>query len=379
MWSRTSRNASLDTTCLTGSASMPHTPEAACEALLLAPLDSCAGRSLQRLLDRDGLRHTSYGGCVVLDAEGRSCTVISDIVRELLPTALQRSVRGVFAAPPATDQDLAAAMLTSEPLTVLLDQAEVQWARTALSDGWIHSVFQPIVCANTGGVFAFEALVRAENPRTRETVGARQLMFACERLNLTHEMDRQARASAIRDGATALPQHALLFINFLHGSIYEPAICLGETVDEARKHAVPMARMVFELNDLDPRDTYDQLGPMLDYLRSQGASIALDNIGGGCSPLELIADLRPDYVKLERELVADAPIVPSARHTLDAVVGLARRLQMKVVAQGVETPDQMRVCTDAGVDYMQGFLFARPASPPEAVAPVALALHRVTT
>ena len=75
------------------------------------------------------------------------------------------------------------------------------------------------------------------------------------------------------------------------------------------------------------------------------------------------------YVKLDRALVVRAEQDRSARQNLDLIVAHARRLEIQVIAEGIETESQMHMCRDAGADFMQGFLFARPANPPEAVRP----------
>ena len=92
-------------------------------------------------------------------------------------------------------------------------------------------------------------------------------------------------------------------------------------------------------------------------------------MGAGFSSLEYLTALRPDFVKLDRALVVRAEHNHSARQNLDLIVAQARQLEIQVIAEGIETEGQMNMCRDAGADFMQGFLFARPANPPEVSRP----------
>jgi len=94
----------------------------------------------------------------------------------------------------------------------------------------------------------------------------------------------------------------------------------------------------------------------------------VDDMGAGFSSLRYLTELRPDFVKLDRDLVVRAEKGDdAARGAMDTIIRTAKNLNIAVIAEGIETPAQMAVCVGAGVDYLQGFLFARPACPPEAV------------
>ena len=109
------------------------------------------------------------------------------------------------------------------------ERAQHDWGRDALDDNWLFSLFHPIVEAESGAVFAYEALIRAKNPQTEEVIGAGPLIDASVKLNIEHVFDQRARQTAIRNAAALQIPHLRLFINFMPNTIYDPEVCLRRT------------------------------------------------------------------------------------------------------------------------------------------------------
>jgi EAL domain-containing protein (putative c-di-GMP-specific phosphodiesterase class I) len=212
-------------------------------------------------------------------------------------------------------------------------------------------------------------LIRARNPHTEEIIPPRQLLYACEKINLQHQFDQAARIQALRDAAALPRTGARFFINFHPCSLYDPAISLQTTLDVARESQIAASQLVFEVVETERIVDRARLSSILWQYRQRGVGIALDDMGSSSDTLSYIAELMPDYVKIDSELVYEAARRASARHALQATVELAKRLNMKVIAKGIETRAQMQACQQAGVDFMQGFLFAHPANPPQSVSP----------
>lgn len=292
-----------------------------------------------------------------------------DKLRHRIPGTLQQRVKAVFFddSLSRSAETLLDLLVHAEPLSTLFDVLDVEWARTVLLENRLFSVYHPILDAADGGLFAYEALIRARHPFEDEVVGAQRLIYACERLSLHNALDQCARVTALKDARAIDTRRTKLFMNFLPSSIYDPEVCLRTTMAAARKCEIPMDRLVFEVIETEQVKNMDALRAVVDYYRENGAGIALDDISSGFASLQYLADLMPDFAKIDRHLVTSAAESESCRHTLDSLVGLARKLNVKVIAEGIETPEQLLVCQEAGVDYLQGFLFARPAAPPETV------------
>jgi EAL domain-containing protein (putative c-di-GMP-specific phosphodiesterase class I) len=95
-------------------------------------------------------------------------------------------------------------------------------------------------------------------------------------------------------------------------------------------------------------------------LRQRGYRIAVDDLGAGYSALGALATLEPEVVKLDMSLVRDIDRHPTKRRVVGAIATLCRELGSRVVAEGVETQAELRTVRDAGIELIQGFLFARP-------------------
>jgi EAL domain-containing protein (putative c-di-GMP-specific phosphodiesterase class I) len=338
-----------------------------CDYLILAPMDALGDAALTKILNTSSVEVERRGSVMLLSTARHHAGCLVTLLNDQLSASLKERIKGVFVPALDTADSLVEALIRAEPLPVLFDVLEVEWAREALRRGNLFSVFQPIVDSASGAVFAYEALIRANRPETGEVVGAGQLIYACQRLNLLHQFDQAARISAIRSGAALNQPDARIFINFLASTIYDPEVCLQTTVAAAQDAGIGMDRLVFEVTETEQIPSMQHLRQILDYYRSHGAGVALDDISSGFSSLQYLADLLPDYVKIDRDLVTSAVSSPSARHTLESIVGLSRKLNVRVIAEGVETVEQMEICVEAGVEYMQGYLFALPGNPPEGV------------
>ena len=220
---------------------------------------------------------------------------------------------------------------------------------SALERSWM--AFQPIVEVTKRKVFAYEALLRTEEESLRRT----DIFIAtAERLDGIHQLGRTVRAAVSRAIPDA-PPDALLFVN-VHG--------LELTDEELFSALAPLskhsARVVLEITErtgLDP-----VAGPArVAMLRKLGYRIAVDDLGAGFAALGALATLEPDVVKLDISLIRDIDRHPTKRRVVGAIATMCRELGSQVVAEGVETDAERLACIDAGIELLQGYLFAKPA------------------
>jgi len=336
-------------------------------ALLLGPRHAHAQEAAALSLRAEGIPFRRSGAVLIVPVAGPEAATLARLAR-CLPTAVQDDSQAcLFRGDLHEPTEVLSALIKSQPLTRMLARLEHEWVREALDSGWLFSQFHPIVSAHTGQVFAHEALIRARRPGTTDVIGAWPIINACTQLGLEHVLDQRARQSAIRCAAALALPKSLFFINFLPNTIYDPEICLRTTMEAAKEYKMPLSRLVFEVVETENIPDMARLQRILDYYRAEGIGTAVDDMGAGFATMAYLEALRPDYVKLDRDLVVQAASGLMARRKLEAIVDQAKQLNIQVIAEGIETPDQMRVCRDSGVDYLQGFLFARPANPPETV------------
>ncbi len=347
---------------------MARRPRPEAGMLLLGPTHADAHAAAVAGLRAAGVSFHRNGSVLVVPLTGCGRGPLLETLAGCLMPATQRATRAAFFGGDVQHAGRAlGAFVSAEPLSALVARQEHEWVRAALDDGWLFSVFHPIVEAESSRVFAYESLIRAQAPGTQEVIGAWPIIHACEQLDLQHVLDQRARQTAIRNAAALGLPHGKFFINFLPNTIYDPEICLRTTMETAAECGMDVSRLVFEVVETENIPDLKRLQHILDYYRSRGVGTAVDDMGAGFSSIEYLTALHPDYVKLDRALVVDAENDNAARQKMAEIIDTAKHLGICVIAEGIETRTQRQVCLDLGADLLQGFLFARPANPPQSV------------
>ncbi|HTR50114.1 MAG TPA: EAL domain-containing protein [Kofleriaceae bacterium] len=223
--------------------------------------------------------------------------------------------------------------------------------RRVIASREVRIVFQPVVDLKTRKVFAYEALARTSAP---EFDGPLALFAAAVAESCTGELGRLLRQMSL-EGCTSHP----LFLNIHPAELNEP--WLVQPDDPIFQHSEDV---YVEITEGVPLSHFRLCQNMLDEVRGRGVHLVVDDLGAGYSNLKYIADLRPRIVKLDRGLIAG--LVTSSRlyKLVAAIVRLCKELDSKVVAEGIETKDELAAVIAAGAQYGQGYLLARPAFPP---------------
>jgi EAL domain-containing protein (putative c-di-GMP-specific phosphodiesterase class I) len=228
-----------------------------------------------------------------------------------------------------------------------------------LEPGQLSIVFQPIfeVGADRPRLFGLECLVRG--PRGTNAERPAVLFEYVRRKRAEAVTDRACVASALLE-AGRLPGAPRMSLN-VHASTLGrdpgfPEFLLGHAADAG----IEPARLVVEIVEHAPPLDVPGFRRALEELREAGVAIALDDVGLGHSNYKMILDVRPEIYKLDRYLVAGALRDPYRQIILDSLARMVRRLEARAVAEGVEDPDELVAVQSAGIDLIQGFLFARP-------------------
>jgi len=232
-----------------------------------------------------------------------------------------------------------------------------------------RSEYQPIVAlddltaAPSGGgpalgrrVIGYEALLRADGPNG--PILPDKLFGAAEQAGWLHVLDRVGRTTALRGAAGWLGED-LLFVNFLPTTIYRPQVCLRTTEQVAREAGLRLDQLVFEVTESERVTDLAHLADVFAYYRERGCKVALDDLGAGYSSLNMLVQLQPDIVKLDKQLVQRLPDTVSSA-VITAVVQITHSYGGQVLAECVETAEQALAARDLGVDLAQGWFFGRP-------------------
>jgi EAL domain-containing protein (putative c-di-GMP-specific phosphodiesterase class I) len=125
---------------------------------------------------------------------------------------------------------------------------------------------------------------------------------------------------------------------------------------------VPAHRVIVEVTEHNAIDDYPGLVGSLRSLRQKGTRISIDDTGSGYSSLAHILKLAPDLIKLDRDLVSGIDVDPVRRALAAALVSFAAETGAQIVAEGVETEDELMVLRQLGLRYAQGYYLGRPAT-----------------
>ncbi|HYE50491.1 MAG TPA: EAL domain-containing protein [Azospirillaceae bacterium] len=232
------------------------------------------------------------------------------------------------------------------------------WLLELIRQDRLTSFFQPIVRAD-GGRFAYEALLRGREA-DGGIVGGGQLMKVADEAGLLHTVDLLARRTALTSAAGAGIGDATLFVNFDPSSIYDPSYCLRSTGALVEELGLTPRNVVFEVTESHEARDEAHLKGILDVYRAAGFRVALDDIGSGFSGLRLLSRLKPDFIKIDMDLVRGVHADPFRQSIAGHLVGMAHDNGILVVAEGVECGEERDWLAAAGVDFMQGYLFGRP-------------------
>jgi EAL domain-containing protein (putative c-di-GMP-specific phosphodiesterase class I) len=224
-------------------------------------------------------------------------------------------------------------------------------ARFELALEGVWMAYQPIVSWPDKSVFAFECLLRSDEPTLASPL---EVLDAAERLEKLHVLGRRLRERSVPPllNGTA----ACLFVN-LHSSdllderLYDPDAPLSRVA----------SRVVLEITERASLDDIKDVTGRAARLREMGFRIAIDDLGAGYAGLNSFAQLNPEFVKLDMSLVRNVNKEPTKRKLIASMTGLCRDIGIRSIAEGVETAEERDVLIEAGCDFLQGYLFAKPA------------------
>jgi diguanylate cyclase (GGDEF)-like protein len=229
--------------------------------------------------------------------------------------------------------------------------------RSLMDNRGLHSVYQPILDVRSGSYLACEALIRGPEGSELHTPGA--LFAAAAATECTHELEWLAVETAIIQFAE---QHCALrlFLNMSISCLHASRKRLVAIRQDLLRLGVPPSRIVIELTENESVTDFSDLQETLQDFRRIGIQIAMDDMGEGFSNLRMWSEVRPEFVKIDRHFVTGIDTDPLKRHFVRAMHEIADACGSALIAEGVETEEQLAVLRDIGIPYLQGFGIARP-------------------
>lgn len=227
----------------------------------------------------------------------------------------------------------------------------------------LQIVFQPLVDVLKGEIYGYECLMRGLRA-DGSVVGPETLLEQAKNANLLFNLDRLAREMALHQAVAAQVQ-GRISINFLPTAIYNPEMCLRDTVSWAQKLGIDPARIMFEVVETENVKDFTHLKSILDFYRKKGFKTALDDMGSGYAGLNLLAELLPDLIKIDRSLIQNIHQLPIKQSIVSALAAISKANNIEILAEGVETEAERDYLMAQGISKMQGYLFGKPSAVPQ--------------
>ncbi len=231
---------------------------------------------------------------------------------------------------------------------------------TGIKRGQFYVVYQPVVDAQKLEMQGMEALMRWEHP-TAGMIPPDAFIAIAEAQQLIVPLTRHLFTLIARDARqlqNVLPPGAKLGINLAPSHLHAPSF-KEDIMAFAASLPPQYFRIVFEITERDMLKEKEAMN-LFFWLHEQGFEIAIDDFGTGHSALIYLQRFKLDYLKIDRGFVNSIGMETVTTPVLDAVLTLAKRLNMATVAEGVETPEQAKWLIERGVNYLQGYYFSRP-------------------
>jgi EAL domain-containing protein (putative c-di-GMP-specific phosphodiesterase class I) len=273
---------------------------------------------------------------------------------------LQKSnlLDGIEAAvmPSEKDEKLELIAMDRRPVAAIKAIADSLWLGDALIADQLMCYLQPVF-SGRDKIFGYESFARAK-AADGSIIGGDKIIAASRVLNIEYMIDRHLHVEAIKTFVSS-EFNGFLFINFFPDFIMRPAVYLEGLGETAKSLGMVAKNLVLDFTKSEMQRDLSHLKSVCEYGRSRGYSLALDDIESFESARKLLPEIRPDFVKIDMQLVhkmADADV----RATIRQIVELAHTTGASVIGEGIEDDEMFQQLKTLGVDLFQGYYFSPP-------------------
>ena len=224
----------------------------------------------------------------------------------------------------------------------------------------VNTVFQPIIDLMASEIDGYEALVRG--PSHSSLHSPKALFEAANQFDLVVDLEFLCIETACR-GFKENQLEGSLFINISPMSLIKNN---GQErlVEILNEYGFTNNSVVIELSELYPLDDYKLLGNSIKFIRDSGFQLAIDDLGAGYSSLRVWSEFNPEYVKIDRHFI-DGIDKDSVKYDfVRAIQEISRSLACKVIAEGIETEQELKSIGTLGITHVQGYLLGKPRMDP---------------
>ena len=226
--------------------------------------------------------------------------------------------------------------------------------KNTIREGAVFIEYHPIIVSKTEEIYGYEALARGVH---RELRSPEVLFEVAEEANMIWELSRLLRRRAVEGIMSDLKEGQFLFLNVDPHDFDDPAF---RSLDPEELGIDDPSKVVLEITERTAIKDYPRFQEYLAAFRERGFRFAVDDAGSGYAGLGSIANLAPDYIKLDISLIANIDTNFLKQNLVETMVNFADGQGALVIAEGVERREEFETIKELGVHYTQGFLFHRP-------------------
>ncbi|TDX52947.1 EAL domain-containing protein [Orenia marismortui] len=229
--------------------------------------------------------------------------------------------------------------------------------RAIIRDKDIRTVFQPIINLKNARILGYEALSRG--PKGTFFEDPLKMFSIAREYDMLFDLEKVCREKALHV-ARNLKEDDKLFINIDPHVIYDHNFQGGITKEFIDSLPISHENIVIELTEKTSIQDYNGFKAVLDHYKDQGYQIAIDDTGAGYSGLQSIIAISYDYIKLDHFLIRNIDQDPLKLALLEVFIKFSRKINSKIIAEGIETEDELNTLINMGIDYGQGYFIAPP-------------------
>ena len=240
--------------------------------------------------------------------------------------------------------------------------------RRALERHEFRNVYQPIVALESGRIVGFEALMRWQHP-TRGMIGPEEFIFVAEETGLIRDLGWWSLREACRQMSTWRTRSKAYLDLTMSVNVSAKQLLQPHLVDEMskllRETALPPEALKLEITESAVMADPAAAAEMLQQIKSLGVRLAIDDFGTGYSSLSYLHRFPLDTLKIDRSFISGAADGSDGMEIARTIMPMAKNLRLDVVAEGVETIEQVGLLRRLQCKYAQGYYFSKPLAPEE--------------
>ena len=229
-----------------------------------------------------------------------------------------------------------------------------------LKEERVFPVFQPIVSLKSGEVYGYEALSRIKNPK--KIKNADELFNVGLKCGKTWELEKLCRKKILRtySSFTEEQRTGYLFLNVNPMVIEDPKFKSNFTRKQLNKCGIDADKIVIEVTERGTIKDIEQFADIIHHYKDEGYQIAIDDVGECYSGLNVICKTIPHFLKIDMSLVRDVDHDFMKYALVKGLVEIAKNTSIQLIAEGIETTEELQCMIDLGVDFGQGYLLGKP-------------------